>query len=144
MNFHSSARLGFLSAGAAIVLLGCGSPASSPGSTTMVAWSNSPGVDARSAGSVQAARACAASDLVATPGASGAYQGYATQEIQLKNRASDSCFLSGAPAMDLTSNGSGRDHVDGAAFKVTRVDLDPGRSASVLLGAPGACAAAGS
>jgi hypothetical protein len=94
------------------------------------------------AGSTRAARACAAPDLEIAAGRSGAFRGLATQELTVRDRAADACFLAGVPQAHLP-NAGGRSQVDSGQFAAQRVDLAPGESAIVLIGTPAVCAGAG-
>ena len=91
-----------------------------------------------------AKRACAAADLQVATGAQGARKGFATQEVQLTNRGNEACYLTGTPDFFLGLKGAqaiARRPGAPAALR-ERTDLAPGDTALVLVGAPGACAAA--
>jgi uncharacterized protein DUF4232 len=89
-------------------------------------------------------KACRAVDLAVVVGPSGAYEGHATQEISLVNRASDVCSLTGVAAMVLYLDAGGQIPVAAGAFGNTGVDMAPGQTVITLIGTPGTCAGAGS
>ncbi len=91
-----------------------------------------------------ATRSCRAADLQIVAGAAGAYQGQATQEIRLTNAAGDACFMPGAPTTTLLFDDGSQQGASLGQFATSRVDLQPGQSALMLVGTPGACAGAGS
>lgn len=88
-------------------------------------------------------RACRGVDLALVVGPSGAYQGHATQEISLVNRARDACSLAGVPAMVLYLVAAGQIPVAAGAFGNTGVDLAPGQTVITLIGTPATCAGVG-
>lgn len=92
------------------------------------------------------ARGCAAADLQVTAGPAGAYRGQATQEIRLPNIGAEACHLPGFPGVQLQP-ANGAPQTVGASelapqLANTRIDLDPGEEAILLLGTPGSCEAA--
>ncbi len=89
-----------------------------------------------------AQRACSPADLAIGVGATGAYQGHATQELTLTNRAGDACFLPGAPSTAVLFDDGSQQATDPGQFATSRVDLAPGQSALLLVGTPGTCAGA--
>jgi len=88
-------------------------------------------------------RACRSLDLALVVGPSGAYQGYASQELSLVNRSSDSCSLAGVPAMVLYLDAGGQMPVASGAFGNAGIDLAPGHTVITLIGTPGSCPGAG-
>jgi Protein of unknown function (DUF4232) len=88
-------------------------------------------------------RACRGVDLALSVGPSGAYHGYATQELSLVNRASDACSLAGVPAMLLYLDAGGQIAVASGPFRNVGIDLTPGQTVITLIGTPGSCAGAG-
>jgi hypothetical protein len=88
-------------------------------------------------------RACRSVDLALVVGPSGAYQGHATQELSLVNRASDACSLAGVPAMVLYLDAGGQIPVASGPFRSVGIDLAPGQTVITLIGTPGSCAGAG-
>jgi Protein of unknown function (DUF4232) len=91
----------------------------------------------------QAYRACSGVDLAVLVGPSGAYQGHATQEISLVNRASDACSLAGVPPMVLYLDAGGQTPVAPGSFGKTGVDLAPSQTVITIIGTPGTCAGVG-
>ena len=91
----------------------------------------------------QAGRPCSAADLTVTIGGAGAYRGHATQEITLTNHAGEACFIPGAPTTTLLFDDGSQQGTDPGEFASARIDLQPGQSALLLVGAPGTCAGAG-
>lgn len=89
-------------------------------------------------------RTCRGVDLTLVVGPSGAYHGYATQELSLVNRASDACSLAGVPAMVLYLDAGRQMPVPSGPFRNTDVDLAPSQSVITIIGTPGSCAGAGS
>jgi len=108
----------------------------------VIPWLDMPSTPESMAGSTRAARACAAPDLEIVAGRAGAFQGLATQELTVRDRATDACFLAGVPQARLP-NADGRSQVDSGEFAAQRVDLAPGQPAIVLIGTPAVCAGAG-
>ncbi len=97
------------------------------------------------ASSAPASRACAAAELQVATGAQGARKGFATQEVQLTNRGTEACYLTGTPEFALGPKGAAQAlarHPSAPAALQERTDLAPGDTALVLVGAPGACDAA--
>jgi hypothetical protein len=88
-------------------------------------------------------RACRGVDLALVVGSSGAYDGYATQEVSLVNRARDACSLAGVPAMVLYLDAGGQIAVASGSFVNTGIDLAPSQTMVTLIGTPGSCADAG-
>jgi hypothetical protein len=91
-----------------------------------------------------ATRPCRAADLQIAVGAAGAYQGNATQEITLTNDGGDACFMPGAPTATLLFDDGSQQGASRAPFANSRIDLQPGQSARMLVGTPGTCSGAGS
>ena len=93
-----------------------------------------------------AARACAAADLQVSAGPAGAYHGQATQEIRLANTGGEACQLPGFPGVQLQPANEAPQTVGASELAPqlasTRLDLDPGEEAILLLGTPGSCEAA--
>jgi hypothetical protein len=135
-------------AAAAVVASGSGpqtpAPPSAPSPTgaAAVPWVNKPGTPQSAPVSASAGRACRAADLDITAGLSGAFQGLATQELTLRNRAGDACFLAGAPQVVLTNAGA-RSRVSPGQFAAKRLDLASGSSAGLVVGTPAPCAGSG-
>jgi len=142
MRLSSAAWTVALSAAAGLLVAACGggpgSPA--PAGVAVIPWVDVPSIPQSLAASTQAARACGAADLEIVAGMAGAFHGQATQELALRNRAADACFLPGAPQA-LLPNAGARGQVTSAAFATRRVDLAPGESATMLIGTPVGCAA---
>lgn len=90
----------------------------------------------------QAGRPCSAADLQVSVGGAGAYRGSATQELRLTNRATNACFIPGAPSIEMLFADGSQQGADPGQFATSRVDLQPGQSALLLVGAPGTCASA--
>lgn len=88
-------------------------------------------------------RACRGVDLAVVVGSSGAYHGYATQEMSIVNRAREACSLAGVPAMVLYLDGGGQITVASGSFGNTGIDLARNQTVVVLIGTPGTCANAG-
>jgi uncharacterized protein DUF4232 len=107
-----------------------------------VAWVDQSGTPLAAA-AVHAQRACRAADLQIAAGRAGAFQGFATQELVLTNRASDACALAGPPSGSAILDAGGSRSLTAARSAAHRIDLAPGQTARALIGAPGACAGAG-
>jgi hypothetical protein len=144
MKLSSAAWLVALSAAAALLVSACGGGSGSPApaGVAVIPWVDVPSTPQSLVGSTRAARACAAADLEITVGRAGAFHGQATQELTVRDRAADACFLSGVPQAQLPNAGA-RSQVGSDAFATRRVDLAPGESATVLIGTPAVCAGAG-
>ncbi|TMC02225.1 MAG: hypothetical protein E6J41_30715 [Chloroflexi bacterium] len=110
--------------------------------TAAVPWVDSPGTPQSVPVSGSAGRACRAADLDVAAGLSGALQNLATQELTLRDRAADPCFLAGVPQVVLTNAGA-RSRVSPGQFAAKRLDLAAGASASLVVGTPTACAGTG-
>jgi hypothetical protein len=89
-----------------------------------------------------AGRPCRAADLDIAAGLAGAFQGMATQEVTLRDHASDACFLAGAPQVVLTNAGA-LSRVNPGQFAAKRLDVASGSSAGLVLGTPETCAGSG-
>lgn len=115
-----------------------------------VPWLNEPAPQPPAAeqAPLAAQRPCAAADLKVSLGQKGAHRGHATQEIRLTNRGSDSCYLLGAPSIELAPMGGAREMVgmntsmSAQQAAPQRIDLAPDGDAIVLIGTPGSCDAA--
>lgn len=110
----------------------------------VVAWLDEP-VELAAASQTESAagRPCATSDLQINTGASGAYRGFATQEIRLTKLGAGACRLDGAPTVELVlPGGQRRQAVEVAEQVQRRIDLRAGREAVLLIGTPGSCDAA--
>jgi hypothetical protein len=146
MKLSSAAWLVALSAAAALLVSACGggsgSPAPAPAGVAVIPWVDVPSTPQSLTGSTRAARACAAADLEIVAGRAGAFHGQATQELSVRDRAADACFLAGVPQAQLPNAGA-RSQVSSDAFAAQRVDLAPGESATILIGTPAVCAGAG-
>jgi hypothetical protein len=133
--------------GAVLTLaLGCGGHSQAPtssGAVRSIPWLDRAGVPNQLAGTVLAARACGARDLVLTIGPSGAHRGMATQELRLRNQGRDACFIAGAPRSQL-ADVRAQGGVSSERFSALRLDLQPGQSANLMIGAPVGCAASAS
>ena len=127
---------------AAIIALGWSAhPAPALGAATGVTSKASSGT-AGAQPAAPAPRVCSPADLTIGVGATGAYQGHATQELTLTNRGGGACFLPGAPSTTLLFDDGSQQPTALGQFATSRVDLAPGQSAVVLVGAPGTCAGA--
>jgi hypothetical protein len=91
----------------------------------------------------QAYRPCRGVDLALVVGPSGAYQGHATQEISLVNRASDACSLAGVPVIVLYLDAGGQIPVGPGSFGKTGIDIAPSQTVITIIGTPGTCAGVG-
>jgi hypothetical protein len=124
----------------------CGGPsvAAAPAvrGTTVIPWVNVPSTPESLASSAHAARQCTAADLEIVVGRAGAFHGQATQELNLRDRGTEACFLAGAPQARLPIAG-GRAQVGDGGFGAQRVDLAPGQSATLLIGTPAICPGVG-
>jgi hypothetical protein len=133
-------------AAAAVVSSGGGSlppaPTPTPSGTAVIPWVGKPGTPRSVPVSASAGRPCRAADLDIAAGLSGAFQGLATQELTLHDRAADACFLAGAPQVVLTDAGA-RSRVSPGQFAAKRLDLASGSSAGLVVGTPAACAGSG-
>jgi hypothetical protein len=109
---------------------------------TAIPWVNRPGIPQSAPVSGSAARACGAADLDVAAGVAGAFQGLATQELTLRDRAADACFLAGAPQVVLPNAGA-RSSVSPGQFAATRLDLASGSSAGLVVGTPTGCSGPG-
>jgi len=116
-------------------------PAPTP-SATAIPWVNTAGIPQSAPANGSAGRACRAADLDIAAGVSGAFQGLATQELTLRDRAADACFLTGVPQVVLTNAGV-RSRVGPGQFAATRLDLASGSSAGLVVGTPAGCAGSG-
>jgi hypothetical protein len=128
----------------AVPRAGSGTNAATPAAAAagIVPWVDVPGTPQSPAGSTTAARQCTASDLDIVAGRAGAFRGQATQELDVRDRSADACFLAGVPQGQVPNAGA-RSRVSSGAFAAQRVDLVPGASAIVLIGTPTACAGSG-
>jgi hypothetical protein len=101
---------------------------------------------APAAQSAPGAHACAAADVKLSAGPAGAYRGQATQEIRIANTGSEACHLPGFPGVQLQPADEAPQTVGASdaapQLASTRLDLEPGEEAIVLLGTPGTCEAA--
>jgi len=117
--------------------------ASAPAATgTAIPWVDKPGTPQSVPVAGSAGRACRAADLDIAAGLAGAFQGLATQELTLRDRAADACFLAGAPQVVLPNAGA-RSRVGPGQFAASRLDLASGSSAGLVVGTPATCAGAG-
>jgi hypothetical protein len=121
----------------AVVLFACSNQPKPP-----IPLASSPGTSPAAPMSL-AHRACRGVDLALVVGSSGAYHGYATQELSLVNRARDACSLAGVPAMVLYLDAGGQITVASGSFGNTGIDLAPSHTVVTLIGTPGNCANAG-
>jgi hypothetical protein len=117
-------------------------PPPTPAGAAAIPWVNKPGAPRSGPVSASAGRACRAADLDIAAGVSGAFQGLATQELTLRDRAADPCFLAGAPQVVLPNAGV-RSRVGPGQFAATRLDLASGSSAGLVVGTPAGCAGSG-
>ncbi len=117
-----------------------GSSATSSSGSTVVPWVDKQGTPNSLASSVHAGRPCTAADLVIAVGQPGAFHGEATQELELRSHAADACYLAGVPQSQL-ADVSTQTRVGSGQFATQRVDLAPGQSALVIIGAPVGCPA---
>jgi trimeric autotransporter adhesin len=133
-------------AAAAVVSSGGGSqqsaPTPTPTGSAAVPWVDKPGTPQSLPVSASAGRPCRAADLDIAAGLTGAFQGLVTQELTLRDRAADACFLAGAPQVVLTNAGA-RSRVSPGQFAAKRLDLASGSSAGLVVGTPAACAGSG-
>src|SRR5262245_18219814 len=90
-----------------------------------------------------AARPCSLADLAVIVGGTGAYQGYATQELTFTNHAADACIIPGAPSMSVLLDDGSQQGIGPGQFASSRIDLQPGQSTLMLVGTPSACVGAG-
>ena len=117
-------------------------PTATPTGSATIPWVDRPGTPLSVPASASAGRPCRAADLDIAAGLSGAFQGLATQELTLRDRAADACFLAGAPQVVLTNAGA-RSRVSPGQFAAKRLDLASGSSAGLVVGTPAACAGSG-
>lgn len=69
----------------------------------------------------------------------GAYQGYATESVELSNASSKPCFLTDALPMSVTLSKGGSEPVSLKSYSSTRIDLHSNQVALLIFGSPGAC-----
>lgn len=146
--FHRLNRVSKVSFAAAVACLSTlGYQATVSAASSVVPWLNQPAAAPASAPAAQASaqHACAASDLKVVPGHQGARRGYATQELRITNRSTESCYLLGAPSVELHHPDDFVEQVSPAAAPADvaqqRIDLAPDDDAYILLGTPGSCEA---
>jgi hypothetical protein len=141
---HSLNRVSKVSLAAAVACLSTlGYQATASAANGVVPWLNQPAVAAAApAAPAPAQHACAASDLKVVPAQQGVWRGYATQELRITNRSTESCYLLGAPSIDLHHPDAFVEPVPPAAEAQQRIDLSPDDDAYLLIGTPGACDAA--
>jgi hypothetical protein len=142
---NRAVTFGLLTAAALLMLLsacggGSGAPAPAAAAPAVIPWVDIPSTPQSLAASASAARACVAADLDVVAGRAGAFQGQATQELTLRNRATEACSLAGVPQAQVPGAGAGG-QVGAGQFAAKRVDLAPGQSATLLIGTPVGCAA---
>jgi hypothetical protein len=149
MNMSHLNRVSKVSFAAAVACLSTlGYQATASAANSVVPWLNQPAAGSASAPAAPAPaqHACAASDLKVEPGQQGAWRGYATQELRITNRSTESCYILGAPSMELHHPDAFVETVAPATApaKVAqqRIDLAPDDDAYILVGTPGACEAA--
>ena len=132
--------------GAAVDSSGASTPTPTPAPTSSgaaaIPWVNKPGTPQSLPAVGSAGRACRAADLDIAAGLAGAFQGLATQELTLRDHASDACFLAGAPQVVLTNAGA-LSRVNLGQFAAKRLDVASGSSAGIVLGTPATCAGSG-
>lgn len=136
-------KVSFAAAFACLSALGYQATASA--ANGVVPWLNRPAAapaPAQAAAPAPAQHACSASDLKVVPGQQGAWRGNATQELRITNRSTESCYLPGAPSLELHHPDAFVEPVSPAAAAQQRIDLAPDEDAYILLGTPGACDAA--
>ena len=109
-----------------------------------VPWLAEPaGAPAASASAPAAARACASDDFQVAAGATGAWHGFATQELRLARTGTDACRLDGAPSIELESAGGVRQAAAAALADPAAVreplSFGPRDELVLLVGTPGAC-----
>jgi hypothetical protein len=114
----------------------------SPTASAAIPWVDAPGTPQSPPAPTSAARPCRAADLDIAAGQSGAFRGMATQELTLRDRAADACFIAAVPQAMLPNAGS-RSRVSPGQFAATRLDLAAGESATVLIGTPPVCDGSG-
>jgi uncharacterized protein DUF4232 len=146
---HRLNRVSKVSLAAAVACLSTlGYQATASATNSVVPWLNQPtaGSALAPAAPAPAQHACSASDLKVVPGQQGARRGYATQEIRITNRSTESCYLLGAPSLELHHPDATVETVSPAtalaAVAQQRLDLAPDDDAYLLIGTPGACEAA--
>ena len=115
----------------------------------VVPWLNQPAP--AQAESMQASvsaplRLCAAADLHIVLGQKGARHGFATQEIRISNLSADKCTIDGIPDTQILPDNAAPQTLGAHDLKPqlasTRIDLDAGQEAILLIGTPGSCDAA--
>lgn len=121
------------------LLMACEPAAPSSSNQAAVPWLDRPGPEPPVTTPAAGAHPCRAADLHVGVGAGGAYRSQVTQAVDLGDAGADACFLSGAPRVLL----SGTDEVSAGSFATERLDLVPGQTALLLIGAPSTCAGAG-
>lgn len=146
--FHSLNRVSKVSFAAVVACLSTlGPQATASAANGVVPWLNQPAAELASApaASAPAQHACSASDLKVVPGQQGARHGYATQELRITNRSTESCYILGAPSIEIHHPDAFVEPVSPATApaEVTqqRIDLAPDDDAYILMGTPGACEA---
>jgi hypothetical protein len=145
---HSLNRVSKVSFAAVVACLSTlGYQATASAANGVVPWLNQPAARSASAPAAPAPaqHACSASDLKVVPGQQGARRGYATQELRITNRSTESCYILGAPSIELHHPDAFVEPVSPAAAPAEvarqRIDLAPDDDAYILLGTPGACEA---
>ena len=131
-----------------VVISSCGTSAV-PQNARAVPWINTPGADTQLAGSSSAQRPCGTPDIHFEIGPAGAYQGHATQELTVRNVATDACFVPAPPALEVVlDNGQHRSVASDSSLRVIgasngQAGLASGQAAQLLIGTPATCATAG-
>lgn len=143
--FHRLNRVSKLSVAAAIACLSTlGYQPTASAANSVVPWLNQPPAASATAPAAPAPaqHACAASDLKVLPGQQGVWRGQATQELRITNRSTESCYLLGAPSLELHHPDAFVEPVSPDAVAQQRIDLAPDDDAYILIGTPGSCEAA--
>ncbi len=142
---HRLNRVSKVSVAAAIACLSTlGYQPTASAANSVVPWLNQPAAESASAPAAPAPaqHACSASDLKVVPGQQGAWRGQATQELRITNRSTESCYLLGAPSIELHHPDAFVEPVSPSAVAQQRIDLAPDDDAYILIGTPGSCEAA--
>ena len=142
---HRLNRMSKLSVAAAIACLSTlGYQPTASAANSVVPWLNQPAAASATAPAAPtpAQHACAASDLKVVPGHQGVWRGQATQGFRITNRSTESCYLLGAPSLELQHPDAFVEPVSPDAVAQQRIDLAPDDDAYILIGTPGSCEAA--
>ena len=146
--FHRLNRVSKVACTAAVACLSTlGYQVTASAAPSVVPWLNqpaaAPALASALAAPAPARHACAASDLKVVPGHQGARRGYATQELRITNRSTESCYILGAPSVELHHPDDFVEQVSPATAPADvaqqRIDLAPDDDAYLLLGTPGSC-----